>query len=173
MPITNLLTPMISTGQQFTEMDDLTAKERLQAEPRIPDLLHGYEPEDVGNAHRFIAMSRDFVRWCPEFRKWLVWDGCRWKIDGSDKVRLLAHMTMKQFGIQAVNAGSESLMKLAACCLRTSRITNALREAQPSLTIPPNKLDSDPWLLNLMNGTVNLQTGELLEHNPRGITSPS
>jgi putative DNA primase/helicase len=33
----------------------------------------------------------------------------------------------------------------------------------------PNELDSDPWLLNCANGTINLRTGELRPHNRRDL----
>ncbi len=37
--------------------------------------------------------------------------------------------------------------------------------AQSEMPIMPAALDAYPWLLNASNGTVNLKTGELLEHD--------
>src|SRR5262249_28721144 len=71
-----------------------------------------------------------------------------------------------EFGVQSAQSGNESLMKFAAGCRRSARITNALREAQPHLTIRAADLDTDVWLLNFKNGTVDLRTGELLPHDP-------
>jgi putative DNA primase/helicase len=34
----------------------------------------------------------------------------------------------------------------------------------PDLNVKTDSLDTNPWLLNVENGTVNLQTGELGEH---------
>jgi putative DNA primase/helicase len=135
-----------------------------EPEPGVPDLLNGYDPEDVGNGQRFLARYRDIVRWCPERDKWFVWDGRRWKLDDTDQVRVLAQKVMTEFGIQAAKSNNESLMRFAAGCRRSARITNALREAQPHVTINANELDTHPWLLNFLNGTVDLATGELLEH---------
>jgi phage/plasmid-associated DNA primase len=72
---------------------------------------------------------------------------------------------MTEFGIQAAKSNNESLMRFAAGCRRSARITNALREAQPHITISANDLDTHPQLLNFLNGTVDLTTGELLKHN--------
>ena len=129
-----------------------------------PDLLHGYDPQDVGNGQRFRSMYGDIVRWCPEIKKYLVRDSRRWKTDDDDRVRVLAQEVMTEFGIQAMKAGHESSAKFAAGCRRSSRITNALREAQPHLAIHANELDTNPWLLNFQNGTLDLRTGELLDH---------
>jgi phage/plasmid-associated DNA primase len=39
--------------------------------------------------------------------------------------------------------------------------------AKSRLAIDDRNLDSDPWLLNVSNGTVDLRTGELNEHDSR------
>jgi putative DNA primase/helicase len=138
----------------------------IVTKPVFLDLLRGYDPQDVGNGQRIQALYGDIVRWCPEFKKYLVWDGMRWMLDDADMVRLLAQNVMTAFGVQAAKAGDESMMRFAAGCRRSSRITNALREAQPHLICHADQLDTDPWLLNFRNGTVDLRTSELLPHNP-------
>jgi putative DNA primase/helicase len=137
---------------------------RLDTKPDS-DLLHGYDPQDVGNGQRIRKMYGEILRWCPEFKKYLVWDGIRWIPDDADMVRLLAQKVMTEFGVQAAKAGDESLMRFAAGCRRSSRLTNALREAQPHLICHASELDTDPWLLNFRNGTIDLRTAELLPHN--------
>ena len=37
----------------------------------------------------------------------------------------------------------------------------------PAITIRSEELDQNPWLLNCQNGTINLRTGKLQEHNPK------
>jgi putative DNA primase/helicase len=131
-----------------------------------PDLLTGFEPEDVGNAQRLIALHGPRVRYCYAFNKWLAWDTRRWEVDDSDRARELTHQTMTTFAHQAVKANSEALQKFAAGCRRAARITNAMREAQPYLAIQPADLDTHPDLLNFLNGTVDLKTSRLMPHNP-------
>ena len=41
-----------------------------------------------------------------------------------------------------------------------------LAATEPELAITPDQLDAHPYLLNCRNGVVDLQTGELLEHDP-------
>jgi putative DNA primase/helicase len=153
---------------------DLAAASRAAlANPRkpkliqaYPDLLNGYDAEDVGNGQRFIRVHGRNVRYCAEQKKWLFWDGKRWKVDDGNQVRIWMQETATEFGIQALRADNETLARFAVTCRRSSRITNALREAQPHLTISASQLDTDPWLLNFRNGTLDLRTGELTEHNP-------
>jgi putative DNA primase/helicase len=143
-----------------------TAHRETISEDNPPDLLRGYDPQDVGNGQRFRRIYGNLVRWCPELKKCLVWDGHRWKSDDDDRVRVLARNVMKEFGIQAAKASDESSMKFAAGCRRSSRITNALREAQPHLTIRAGELDAHVWLLNFRNGTLDLRTSQLSPHVP-------
>lgn len=46
----------------------------------------------------------------------------------------------------------EAMLKLAA--------------SEPSMTVSINELDSDPWLLGVRNGVVDLRTGDLLDNDP-------
>jgi putative DNA primase/helicase len=51
------------------------------------------------------------------------------------------------------------------------RINDALRLArsEPSIPILPRERDADPWLLNVLNGTVDLRTRELRQHDRKDL----
>ena len=42
----------------------------------------------------------------------------------------------------------------------------SLAESEPGIPIRPEDLDTDPWMLNVRNGTVDLRTGQILPHDP-------
>jgi putative DNA primase/helicase len=48
---------------------------------------------------------------------------------------------------------------------RAARLDAMVSLARSMLTVQPEELDSDPWLLNVENGTLDLRTGQLLEHD--------
>ena len=39
-----------------------------------------------------------------------------------------------------------------------------LAQSEPDISIVPDSLDTDPWLLNVLNGTLDLRTGKLRAH---------
>jgi putative DNA primase/helicase len=41
-----------------------------------------------------------------------------------------------------------------------------LAQSEPGVPVRPDELDADPWLFNCQNGTIDLQTGKLLPHDP-------
>jgi putative DNA primase/helicase len=125
---------------------------------------------DWGNAERFVRDHGRDLRYCHPWGKWLVWDGKRWTPDDAGEVERRTKATVRGIYAEAAEAEREQERKaLAEHAKRseaTKRITDALRLArsEPGIPILPNQLDADPWLLNALDGTIDLRTGELREH---------
>jgi putative DNA primase/helicase len=129
-----------------------------------PDLLRQLH-NDHGNAERLIAIYGSDLRYCHGFKKWLVWDGMRWAVDDTDQARRLAKMAMLEFLKQAIDRGAgEKAEKFARASLDVRRIGSMLSMAECEIFVRPTDLDTDPFALNFLNGTVDLRTGELREH---------
>lgn len=119
---------------------------------------------DYGNSRRIIALHGENLRYCHAFAKWLCWDGTRWAVDEGERARTLSQDTILEFTRQALRSGNDAVVKFAANCLNSGRLSNALREAQPDQHILPADLDTRPDLLNCLNGTVDLRTGTIRKH---------
>jgi putative DNA primase/helicase len=132
--------------------------------PSGPNLL-GFLYNDHGNACRLIALSGEDLLFCHAFKKWLVWDGKRWAVDDTDQSRRLAKQAMLEFLRQTIdlNAGEEA-EKFARGSLNARRLTNMLSMAESEIFVRPGQLDQDPFMLNFLNGTVDLRTGALRPH---------
>ena len=63
------------------------------------------------------------------------------------------------------------LLGQAALSLLASRIRAMVELARTESGIPVavSKLDSDPWILNALNGTIDLRTGDLSPHDPEQL----
>jgi Bifunctional DNA primase/polymerase, N-terminal/Primase C terminal 1 (PriCT-1) len=57
----------------------LTIAKSARRYPSVPDRKREFPKTDIGNAERFAADHNEEVKYCPEFKKWLIWDGTRWK----------------------------------------------------------------------------------------------
>jgi putative DNA primase/helicase len=134
--------------------------------PGLAVCLTDHLYNDHGNACRLIAVHGDNLRYCHAFKKWLVWDGIRWAIDDTDQARRLAKNAMLEFLRQTVdkNAG-EKAEKFARGSLDVRRITSMLSMAESENYVRPSELDTDPYLLNFLNGTVDLRTATLRPHD--------
>ena len=155
------------TNEIRDEVDIDTFVQRFQ-EPEdggdVPDLLPRL-CNDHGNAERLIALYGEDLKYCHAFKKWLVWDGMRWAVDDTDQARRLAKLTMLEFLNQAIDRGTnEKAEKFARSSLDARRISSMLSMAECEIYARPAELDTDPFALNFLNGTVDLRTGDVREH---------
>lgn len=125
---------------------------------------------DLGNAERMVHYHGKNLHYCTLWKKWLLWDFRRWELDDTAAVDRLAHDTIRRMYVEAAleieekerkilvkhALGSESNVKIKAMVERAARV-----EGVP---VRPDDLDRDPWLLNCLNGTLDLRTGGLLPH---------
>jgi putative DNA primase/helicase len=65
---------------------------------------------DAGNAKRLVGRHGDGVRYCHPWKKWLVWDGCRWRPDDTGWVVRLAKETMREL-IREASAARAAVAK--------------------------------------------------------------
>jgi putative DNA primase/helicase len=137
---------------------------------------------DLGNGERFIAQYGENLLFCNLWKSFLTWDGKRWELDNSQQVRRWGRLTIRgiydeaqRFTDQAKNTEDEEkkekLVKRAMTLLRHAvkseadpRLNVMIRNAQMDCPVLPEELDADPWRLNVLNGTLNLQNGTLQPH---------
>ena len=126
---------------------------------------------DTTNAYRLLTEYGKDIRYNHLWKKWLVWNGKRWEMDDG----YLIH----DKGLQMIRGIYEELLRTSdyrdridiekhAMQSESARRRKALIEVAswiPELNIKTDDLDTDPWLLNVRNGTIDLRTGELQEPN--------
>jgi putative DNA primase/helicase len=129
-----------------------------------------YARTDLGNAERFVDSHRDCVLWCPARKSFLCWDDKRYAWDERGEVVKLAHATARSIFHEAADAEDEqeqkAITKWALASQNESRINAMLSQARPYLAVGMEELDRDPWLINCQNGTLDLRTGRLKDHDP-------
>ena len=127
---------------------------------------------DLGNARRLVEAHGRDLRYCHAWSTWLVWDGRRWQRDQTGEIFRRAKDTIGRIYARAVSLPSDdrkALIKHALASENSRRIEAMVTLARSEKGIPvvPERLDANPWLLNVMNGTIDLRTGELRPHDPR------
>jgi putative DNA primase/helicase len=124
---------------------------------------------DLGNAERFVDHHKRHARYCYAWGKWLIYDGKRWAVDDDGNAEQLMQETVRNIYNETAGETDDARRRALADHARRSearaRITDALHLAKPVLAVRPEELDADPYLLNCENGTVDLRTGRLREHD--------
>lgn len=130
-------------------------------------------PTDKGNAERFVFLHGSVSRHCYPLKRWFNFDGIRWAEDQCGRTMELAYQVPQLFFNDACEAEKIGDTKTASEAnklglqLESKRSLEAMLElAKPLLSIVPEKFDADRMLFNVLNGTIDLRTGELRPHDP-------
>ncbi len=135
-----------------------------------------YALTDLGNAERLVAMHGDSMRWDVARKVWRVWDGRRWVVDSALRIYGLAAETARAIRHEAAAAPAsagrgrdmgQELFKHAVKSEARDKLAAMVEVAKsrPGIAVAADELDSDPWALNVLNGTLDLRTGTLRAHN--------
>jgi len=128
---------------------------------------------DVGNAERLTGLFGEEIRYCYERKRWLVWDGKRWREDPGDGMVQRAKAAVKTIYSEAANASDDDARKALSSWAKHSehsqRIEAMIKMAKDRLPVRESELDTDPYLLNCENGTLDLREGTLLPHHRRNF----
>ncbi|MDP9356026.1 MAG: hypothetical protein M3R02_12240, partial [Chloroflexota bacterium] len=141
-----------------------TASTAATDDPEAPHLT------DLGNAQRLVTRHGRDLRYCHLWNKWLAWDGMRWQVDDSGEIVRRAKATVRGIYAEAKETSDpEERKSIARHALRSEadariKAMISLAQSEPGIPIDPALLDTDPWLLTCLNGTINLRSGELLPH---------
>lgn len=124
---------------------------------------------DLGNAERLVAAHGRDIRYVPGVG-WLVWDGRRWARDDTGALIRIAKLTARAILHDAANCEDDDERKRILSWARSSESEARLKAmvnlaaTEKPVIVRAGQLDADPWLLNVQNGTINLETGELRLH---------
>jgi putative DNA primase/helicase len=133
-------------------------------------IIEGLMRTDYGNAERLVYYFGDVIRYCHPMKSWFIWDGKRWKEDTNAQISRFAKDTVRKIYIEAGLEPSEEkrgkINKHAAASESSSKIQAmiSLAQSELSVSIEPNQLDANLMLLNCLNGTLDLRTGDLAHH---------
>ena len=164
--------------------DDAAFHEALAALPEAPESLprpvdDKEEPltlTDTGNATRLVAMHGPHLRYIAPWDRWLVWNGTVWqRDDGAVRVRERAKdvgFAIRREAAQERDVDlAESMFKFGCRSLSAGGISAMVNLARgiPGILLDHERLDSDAYLLGVVNGVVDLRTGSLRSADPADL----
>ncbi|WP_434619289.1 DNA primase family protein [Arthrobacter sp. A5] len=97
---------------------------------------------------------------------WHIWDGQRWAEDEKDAAKNAVLDILRQALTESLD--NRELRTDVRKCESSAGVAGVLdlASALPALRAAIIDLDADPYLLNCANGTLDLRTRQLREHNP-------
>ncbi len=124
---------------------------------------------DQGNGEELVRRYGEHLRFVRS-RGWLCWDGKRWRDDDCGQTMELAKDMTRCMRLEAATEPDrtrrDELWEHAIRSERRFAREQAIKDAQsdPRVVRRAEDFDRQPLLLNVKNGTVDLETGELRPH---------
>lgn len=148
--------------------------DRVEAEEIGQVLADGFRDTDTGNANRLVAVTDGEIRYVHTWGKWIVYNDGHWHVDHqavlvTEKAKLVPRRMFELAVRPELDAYQrDGLLSWAKRAESAASLGNMVRLAAgiPGVVVNHGDLDARPELLNVLNGTVDLRSGELLSHDP-------
>lgn len=134
----------------------------------VPPMTEPDGRTEAANALRLVERYGTSLRYAVEWGEWLVWRDGRWMRDtGSVVTQDMAIKVMRDLWARVADADNDHDRKLmvafATASNRSNSIDNMIKLARSEAPLPvsASQLDTNPWLLKVANGTLDLKTGKL------------
>ena len=148
--------------------------------PKDPDAISDHEGgtpgkrslTDIGNGRRMVDSFGSSIRYTPGIG-WFIWEGQYWKPDAEDLgMKELAKRIPPIIATEVAKYDDQDkkneVLKWANQAKSNGRLNGAVESANsdPRIVVPVDSWDGDEYLLGVMNGVINLRTGELMRGRP-------
>jgi len=124
-----------------------------------------YTLDNLGCGYLFADTFSDRLRYVMDAKNWYFFDGCLWREDiGGIFACQCAKLLVEHLKSHGQDDYADLLTK------RTQRET-MIKDAMDVNPLTLSDFDADPHLLNCLNGTIDLRTGQFREHNSADFLS--
>ncbi len=138
----------------------------------MPQTAHAHDDldyitTDSGNADRLIREHGQDFRYCEPLGGWLHWSGVRWQQDENavwDAAERVGKAILREAAEAEDRNDANRLWQHGRYTLSASGMRQMINLASKKVAVGAGLFDADPYLLNCLNGTVDLHTGELRDH---------
>jgi len=130
---------------------------------------------DMGNSERLVDQFGSEIRYCHSYKSWFIWNyqEGRWKKDVNGIIYRISKDVTRRILVEAskwedIGVGKKFSAWAFQCECRTHQdgmIT--LAQNDKKIIVSPDELDQDDYLFNMRNGTFNLKTFELQQHDKK------
>lgn len=144
-------------------------------ELKTASLMGVLENTDLNNARQFVQRYQEIIRSGPGRGNWFFFNGRHWE-KSEEQVQNLAQDFVDEM-MELIDHIPAELRPERAKWVKQSGNANRieailkLARSQPSIRIKGDEFDPNPYHLNVLNGVLDLSTGQLYPHDPNYMCS--
>lgn len=149
-------------------------KKKFKEEKNKEQFENEFRPTDSWNSQIFAETYKNKLLWCDRWNTWLRFEGKWQKDDVKEVLKLAKQVVLKMYEEASRIEDDELRKKLVKHALQSekrARLEAMIELAKPELAITPERFDKNPYLINLQNGTFDLNSFVFYEHKPEDYLS--
>lgn len=158
---------------------DFIDNEGYQLRRNEISIMNNRPTTDLGNAERLVDQYGTLIRYCHPMKSWYVWmyNEGRWKMDDNGYINRISKDVTRRILHEASRAPLDEMRrKLSSWGVQCECRTHLqgmmdLAQSDKKVIVAPDDFDKDDMLFNLRNGTFNLQTLKLEDHDKKNNIS--
>lgn len=149
----------------------------IKNDPQYIELKHRYSWDDIGSGNLYADCYKSHARYVPERKKWFCYRCGKWEPDDGFVMELCKQLgfAIKTFWMKTSNKDEEErfaiFRKYAWSWSKRSTRETILKDAASVYPIRLSQFDTNPFILNCTNGTLNLRDMTFHEHRPDDLLS--
>ncbi|GMB01862.1 phage/plasmid primase, P4 family [Pelosinus sp. IPA-1] len=153
--------------QLVSNTEYITECVRVVEQSHVSNIVFHYT--ELGSAERLLHQNAGNIRYCPEISSFLLWDGKRWEKNNDGGIKRLIIKMVKDLHDTRNIPEPEVQLKWAKSCESRAKLESIAEIVKflPDVPLSINEIDKEKYLINCMNGTINLKSGELMPHNKK------
>ena len=123
---------------------------------------------DLTASKEFLESNNNKFLYCNKLGGWFVWAGKRWKPDEVNYVQRCVIDLIQSIRKMAEPSKDKLLMNYAKSLGTANKVESILKlcKPHPDIAAVPEQFDSCPYILNLANGTLDMNSRIIGPHNP-------
>lgn len=120
---------------------------------------------DVYSAKFFTDVHGKNIRHCDALGGWFIWTDTHWAKDDSYEIMTLAKNVAKKMREQGINQEDKHLIKHGVKTESRAKLDAMVALAKSNnVAVPSEQFDQDHYVINCQNGTLHLNSQELVSH---------
>lgn len=136
-----------------------------------PRRRHDFERTELEVSELFAEQHGARIRYCAQLGGWFVWRGTHWELDTCGRVAELVKHTARGLARDAASMDGQAAVTAFRAAKRVGSANGinailALAKSDPKIVVEQKDFDRDPYLLNVLNGTLDLRKSEIRPHAP-------
>jgi putative DNA primase/helicase len=149
-------------NKSYQELREQIPVSKTQTNKNNTNVVKYYDLNDYGNGQRLVDTYKDNIRFCNEWKSWMIYNGYRWIEDTYGALERMSKTIIEQIRDEALKEEDEKKQKVLLGAVSKTGNMRGIKgmiesaSSEKVVRISSDTFDQNKYLLNFKNGTYDL-----------------